>query len=305
MLKDLIKLDFKKVELSDAEALASAFERYKGRICDYSAGNAVFWRDYYDTSFHLDENGLILRFGDMDGEGCFSFPISDEPFELIDSLIENIGASLCLTCLTEEQYEAVKSRYDVEKVIYSEDWDDYLYNAEDMVNLRGRKYNGQRNHINKFKKLYPDYRFETINADNAETAKEFTLRFFHSIGKRNDVSDIEEKQLTEQFENWEIYKQHGGILFIGDSVVGISVGELVGDTLIIHTEKADTSYEGAYPMLTNCFAKAFAADERCKYINREEDCGEEGLRISKRSYHPVQMIKKYSAIINFSHGKVK
>ena len=117
------------------------------------------------------------------------------------------------------------------------------------------------------------------------------------IGKVTDVSDTEREQLIEQFDNWEAYSQLGGMLISEGRVVGISVGEIVGDTLIIHTEKADTSFDGAYPMLVNCFAREFAADDKCLYINREEDCGIEGLRISKRSYHPIEIIKKYAVII--------
>ena len=290
-------LKFKKVELSDINALSLALERYSGRVCDYSPGNAVFWRNHYDISYHLAGNSLVLRYGNMGEAECFSYPVADDPSYIIKELISEGGAPICLCCLTEEQLQKVSADFEVCEIKHSEDWDDYLYDKNDIVSLAGRKFSGQRNHINKFKKLYPEARFETITKDNAQVAKKFCIEYFDHIGKVTDVSDTEREQLIEQFDNWEAYSQLGGMLISEGRVVGISVGEIVGDTLIIHTEKADTSFDGAYPMLVNCFAREFAADDKCLYINREEDCGIEGLRISKRSYHPIEIIKKYAVII--------
>ena len=289
-------LTFKKVELEDSETLRAALLKYDKRVCDYSAGNIIFWRDYYGISYCLDDDGLVLKYDSVDLKRCYSFPVSDEPIRLIEKILKASKSDVCLTCLTEEQLLIVKNSFNVVDVIHTEDFDDYLYLAKEMVELAGRRYCGQRNHINKFKKLYADFCFEEITKDNAAQAKEFCHRYFNGIGKNTAVSDVEYKQLVEQFDNWEGYNQLGGMLKVDGTVIGISVGEIVGDTLIVHTEKADTSYQGAYPMLTNLFAKTFV-NEQCRFINREEDCGEEGLRISKRSYHPIEMLKKYAVII--------
>ena len=291
-------MQFKKAELSDAQALACAFENYKGRICDYSMGNAIFWRDYYGISFYIGEDGAILRFDNMGDTVCYSYPISNDPFALIDKLLRENDGEICLSCLTREEYEAVSKSYSISNVIHDVDWDDYLYAAEEMTSLNGRKYNGQRNHINKFRKCYPDARFDLITAENAHIAKEFCHRYFGGFGKVTDVSDVEYRQLCEQFDNWEAYRQLGGMLFVDNEAVGISVGEQVGDTLIIHTEKANTAFEGVYPMLTNSFARHFAEGyPSCKFINREEDCGDEGLRRAKLSYHPIEIIEKYAVVV--------
>lgn len=290
-------LNFKKAELEDIETLQDTLDKYTGKICDYSAGNIVFWRNYYKTSFSLNDSALVLRFDDMNGVRCYSYPISDDPYAIISELRELEGADLFLSCLTEEEYLDVKEKYQIKQTMYSEDWDDYLYEANDIVTLAGRRYSGQRNHINKFKKCYPDAKFERITEENAPIAKDFCRKYFHGIGKVTKVSAIEEAALDEQFDNWIAYNQLGGMLRLEDNVIGISVGEIVNDTLIVHTEKADPSFSGAYPMLTNSFAKEFVISEKCRFINREEDCGEEGLRISKRSYHPSEMIKKYTVII--------
>lgn len=62
--------------------------------------------------------------------------------------------------------------------------------------------------------------------------------------------------------------------------------------LYVHIEKADTSYQGSYQMVTNLFLKEFATDDSIKFVNREDDCGDEGLRRSKLSYHPVSLPAK-------------
>jgi hypothetical protein len=39
------------------------------------------------------------------------------------------------------------------------------------------------------------------------------------------------------------------------------------------------------------FARLLFTD--CRYVNREQDLGEPGLRNAKLSYHPVELVKKY------------
>lgn len=289
--------NFKKAELCDSQRLCDAFKKYRDRVCDYSTGNVLFWRDYYDISFSLDDDCLILKYGSMGECESFSYPVSEQPIEKIKELLKVYGAPLCISCLTEEQLALVNANFKVCDVIHSQDWDDYLYLAKDIVTLGGRRYSGQRNHINKFKRCYAEYSFEVISRENTDLAKKFCTDYFDNLKKDSPVFATERVKLMELLDNWDSYLQRGGLLLVDGQAVGISIGELVGDTLIVHVEKADTSYDGVYPMLTNCFAREFATSDECLYINREEDCGEEGLRTAKMSYHPIEIIKKYGVVI--------
>ena len=110
--------------------------------------------------------------------------------------------------------------------------------------------------------------------------------------KEAETAIFEERSVREFLKHYWEYAPLGGVLRAQDKIVGLSAGEIVGDTLIIHVEKADTSFSGAYQMLVNEYAKHFVTED-VKYINREEDTGDEGIRQSKESYHPLMLLEKY------------
>lgn len=60
----------------------------------------------------------------------------------------------------------------------------------------------------------------------------------------------------------------------------------------MHVLKANPNIPGLYQAMMNEFLKY-----KCSYfgyVNLEQDLGVEGLRKSKKSYHPFRMINKYT-----------
>ena len=72
----------------------------------------------------------------------------------------------------------------------------------------------------------------------------------------------------------------------------MALGEVQGDTLYVHIEKADIRYHGAYQMIVREYAR-YACTEGVQYINREDDAGDEGLRKSKLAWRPCGLLDKY------------
>ena len=91
---------------------------------------------------------------------------------------------------------------------------------------------------------------------------------------------------------------------VDGKVVAISLGEVVNNTLIVHVEKGLKNYAGVYPLMASEFAKAYAI-EGVKFINREEDCGDMGLRISKLQYHPIEVKQKNFVKVETAFSKIK
>jgi len=89
----------------------------------------------------------------------------------------------------------------------------------------------------------------------------------------------------------DLYGMFGGVLYADGKVVGFSVGEQVDQTLYVHIEKANREVKGAYQTLNNRFATHFG--KNAKYINREDDTGDPGLRKAKLAYHPIKLLEKF------------
>ena len=62
-------------------------------------------------------------------------------------------------------------------------------------------------------------------------------------------------------------------------LLSVAMAERCGDTLQIHIEKALYGYEGVYPATVQAFAQEFAVDG-VRWLNREDDAGDKGLRTS-------------------------
>lgn len=171
---------------------------------------------------------------------------------------------------------------------------DYVYLSHDLINLKGRKFQKKRNHINKFKSRY-DFLYEPISSNNIE---ECIIAEMEWVASRRNSRGIQEEKsaVIEALRNYESLDIEGGVLRIEDKIQAFSLGELLNpDMAVIHIEKANVNYDGSYPMINQQFAAHCWGN--VTYINREEDMGLPGLRKAKKSYQPVKMIKKYTGLL--------
>lgn len=286
---------FQAITTKDIAVLNRYFAMRDARLCNDSAGAAVLWQPYFQDSYLILDDTLLLR-EEFPGTGTvFSTPVGanvENAYAFLEQTCRACGEPLRFFPVTEPELAALRARYPHAEATLLRDWCDYLYDAQDMVQFRGRRFNGQRNHIHRFQRLYPNWRFEDITAENLPELRAFFEDFAARYRKENETAQVEEQCVRDFLAHYFEYAPLGGLLRVGDQIVGFSAGEIVGDTLIIHVEKADIAYDGVYQVLVNEFAKRFVTED-VQYINREEDVGDEGVRKSKLSYHPLRLLEKY------------
>ena len=294
----MIFILFKELAPEDLSVVKPYFELMpKGhRPCDFSVGCLFMWRGFYEAAYAISHGSLILRFRGDEGGVCYTYPIGGDTDAAFDELLRAFPDEICICLLTEDEAKMLNDRFNGCEPSCNRDWCDYIYNADDMVSFAGRRFSGQRNHINKFKKLYGEPVFEDITEKNLDAVKAWFVSFYEKNPPQNEDLIFERSAILELLDNYSYYEQPGLILTVDGKIVAVSIGECVGDTLIVHTEKADREFEGAYPVIVQGFAKRYC-DENIRFINREEDCGESGLRTSKLSYHPCVLLDKWDVTI--------
>lgn len=287
-------MEFKKMTLENIDEVRPFCSKVVSRTCDFSVGGLFIWREMYDTEFAIEDGTFFSLLKDKDGKIFYNLPLSDDIEGAVKKLVSEVkdcGDTVRFCTIPQEYTEIFEKNFSQVKISSQTEFFDYMYTASDMITLSGKRFNGQRNQISQFKRNYESYEFKEINELTVERVSEFYKRFLESNEPKDETAICESWAIFEILNNFDKYKMLGGVLFANDEVVGFSIGEIINDTLIIHVEKADRSYKGAYQMLFREFSEKYGKE--VMYINREDDMGDEGLRRAKESYHPVALLEKY------------
>ena len=266
-------------------------------LCEYAAGTKLMWRNYLHPQFAEAKGCLIVK-NRIEGKWRFDFPVPgadgdvDAALGEIEAYCVQTGIPLSICLVPEEKAADIVTRYPYLQMANYRAWWDYLYEAEDLREFPGRRYSGQRNHVNKFRKLYPDAQFRPLTGADSALIERF-WQDYEAVFTKTSASAKQELTLAKKMLRLvdRPYFHVGGMEQDG-RLLSLALGERCGDMLIVHIEKALYGYDGVYPATVQAFARQFAVNGvRC--INREDDAGDSGLRTSKLQYLPSRLGAKY------------
>lgn len=292
-------LEFHPLQLSDIETLRPFFGRNESRICDLTPGTIFIWRDMYKAEWAIYNGSLYFKVLYPGLGETFTLPLGgnrQEHYRQIADYCCRRKMPIAFYPVPKEELEALQDSFPNSAAIPERDNFDYLYRAEDLKYFRGKKLSGQRNHVNKFLKTYGTWSFRTITQADIPAVKAFLDNYASRWDKTSSTFHEDIAKTHEVLDHYDTYQMLGGMLLVDNIIVGFALGEVVGDTLFTHIEKADRDYQGCYQMLVAQYAQQFATDA-VPFINREDDTGDLGLRTSKLSYHPISLLEKYTVTV--------
>lgn len=295
---------FHKVTLEDRDAVLRHVQNSPYQNCDYSFSNLYGWAEVYGTEVAFHKGMMLVRFKNPSQERqAYLMPVGDGDLKgvLLDlqkDLLEKGEEHIILMSVTANALDALKALSPSQiKELPNRDFYDYIYLRENLATLAGKKLQSKRNHIHKFERLYPDWSYEEITADNVE--KCIALEGVWLDNTKTDSEKLAERRVVlNALKHKDAIGLTGGCIKVGERVVAFSLGMPVStDTFDVNIEKADTEYEGAFSIINREFARR--VPERYTYLNREEDLGVEGLRKAKLSYNPEYLLCKSTVILSF------
>ncbi|MBQ0005344.1 MAG: DUF2156 domain-containing protein [Clostridiales bacterium] len=309
-------IDFREVRLSDKSTIDSLICASGCFGADYSFANLYIWRDVYKPQIAIAGNRLIVA---TPSYGVYSYPkgggdVRESTDKLLDFVHER-GEKLLIRGLTDRTLEEFLPIYgDRFEIIEDRDNADYVYSAEKLRYLAGRKLASKRNHIKHFERngqweirrlgwndranaleSLTDSDGKVIACDTLEAARKFVDVFYQEKGD----PDLESEAIAinEMFTHFEELGFVGGLLYQNEEPVAFTAATRLGDPAMdVHFEKALPGVEGAYTMINREFVTMVCQLlPEVEMFNREEDMGLEGLRKAKLSYKPDILMMKYLA----------
>lgn len=291
-----ILLKFQELNKESVALVRKFYSRCTYRLCEYSVGVKLMWQDFFHPAFAVSNGCLVVR-NTIRGQYVFDYPVSGDDgdeiaaIEEIERYCREQDTDIEFSIIPEEKAYALASRYPRVTVSRDRRWQDYIYLGAEMAQFAGRKFSGQRNHINKFVRNYPEYTFQPLAA--GEDFERFWREFSARFNKKDDLARRELKHAKELMDlAFACNEFCTGSIKVGDRVVAVCLGEKCGETMIVHIEKALYEYEGVYPVMVREFAGYYGKE--VTYFNREDDACDKGLRTSKLQYQPYTMGEKIS-----------
>lgn len=281
-------LDFKKPDLSQKALVDRAVREQDMRLCDQTFGNLFSWAGCYGVELAVWEDSFVARWDKL-----VCVPIGPQREALIERLLQE---GVTRFGGVDEAYKDWLEERFLGRFTFTprRNSADYIYDRDALETLKGKKLAAKRNHIHYFEQ---NFTWETRPL-NKETMPD-VLRFNDWwCGQNACVHDLslarETCAVRRALEHFDLLGYTGLVLYADGRICAFTFGEPLGaEGFCVHAEKADSSLRGAYPMINREFIKTLPPEIR--WINREDDAGDEGLRKAKLSYHPSVLLMKYTA----------
>ncbi|MEG1691916.1 MAG: phosphatidylglycerol lysyltransferase domain-containing protein [Bacteroidales bacterium] len=305
MVRDKIDMfSFKEITLKDKIWINELLQYSDFMSTEYCFTSLYIWRNVYKKEICRYKDFLLVR-SIIKNVPQYLYPAGNGSVNDIKEIIElysqdakSFGAQLFLVSILNSQKELLENIFpDRFSYNITRDSFDYIYLAEDLITLHGKKFQSKRNHIARFKEL-SGWEYESISKENLQDCAAMNKEWCARYGCRQNLSMSQEScSVKNAIDNFDDLKLSGGLLRLNGKVIAFTIGEMLNsDTFIIHIEKAFADIKGAYPTISQEFLLHIVKSPLeigFKYVNREDDAGDKGLRTAKMQYNPEFLLEKW------------
>jgi len=278
------------LDIGDKPLLDGIFNRLHPRVSELTfAGLYLFRRAH---GYHLTRiaDSLVLLGKGYDGRQYVLPPLEGDVAAALSLLFEEgrelYGAdeSFAAQHLTGRGLDVAEDRNSF----------DYLYVREELATLPGNRFHKKKNRISYFAARHP-FQVDIYGPRYRCGCLELLDSWYRMAEHAETASlDLELEATAEGLSMAEQLGLEGVVVTVEGAVKAFALGERLNpDTAVCHFEKADPFMEGLSQLVNREFSRLLFND--CRFINREQDLGEPGLRSAKLSYHPVELVKKFRA----------
>ena len=290
-------IEFRKLMPEDRERYEQLHFACGERGCEFTFANLYLWGRQRIAFLH----DHAVLFSQFDRRTVYPFPVGGGDKKAVLEAIINDAHERDIPCrltgLTEENIRLLEELYPGKFFFHCDrDSYDYVYAIDDLAELKGKKYQKKRNHVNRFRTEHPDYRVQPLCDELLEDVKALVDGWYESRLAQDPTADflMERRALEKALRDYEKLGLETLVLLDGRQVLAVTMGSFLSEnTVDVHFEKAREDVDGAYAAI-NCEFARYLREKypQLQFLNREEDMGIPGLRKAKESYLPHHLTEK-------------
>jgi hypothetical protein len=262
---------------------------------DYSFINLWGWGREYGLEWAFVEECVLIR--QTFPQTLYWAPVGDWGSVAWSRLRDALPGDVCFIRIPEQLKTLWESELSGVQVRECREHWDYLYDVQELIELKGRKFHSKKNLLNQFLRDH-EARFVMLDEKTVECALALQTDWFLWRNTENDRTlEAENLAIVKVMHDWSrLQGLIGGGLVVDDKMIAYTIAEALDEeSVVIHFEKGCPNFKGVYQAINQIFL------ERCcqgfRIVNREQDLGDEGLRKAKLSYNPVGFLKKYTVCL--------
>lgn len=279
--------DSRPLDLVDKPLLDVRFSVLQPRISEMTFAGLYLFRTAHDYRLTMVGDSLVVLGRGYSGERYCMPPLGGAVETALgrvwDDGLELYGADEAFAerCLKRGGVTTVEDR----------DSFDYVYLREELATLPGNRFHKKKNRISYFTARH-DYDVAPFSEDYRAGCRKL-LEVWRGMAAEEEPSfGLEVEATAEAVEKAAFLGLEGVVVTVAGEVKAFSLGERLNvETTVCHFEKTDPFMEGLSQLINREYSRLLFND--CKFVNREQDLGDGGLRNAKLSYQPAELIKKF------------
>ncbi|MDF2588820.1 MAG: hypothetical protein K0S41_2661 [Anaerocolumna sp.] len=298
-----MSIEFKKLTIFDGMRFDNYNDLRPVYISERQFVNQLIWEEYYNTQYHYNTTYMMCITGNKELSPMMPLcKLEDIPTvfaEIKEYWNNTLNQPLNMYLIDETFLETLKmipGFTEEFRVVDDRDSYDYIYDAEKLKTLSGKAYHKKKNHLNSFLKNYEGrFEYKTLCCSDIDEIEAFHDRWLINRDYEDKHNSIrsEENGIHRIFKNCGMIDCQMGGVYIDGKLEAYSIGSYAPDIncAFIHIEKANINIPGLYNYINQQFLIHAFPD--AKFVNREDDLGQEGLRKAKLSYNPIRLERKF------------
>ena len=252
-------IDFQRIQQKKKEQYQQILFSVPNRGCEYSFANLYLWGHQQVAFLH----GCVAFFSHFFGRSVYPYPIGNgDRRAVLEEILQDSrqrGIPCRITGILPADWEELDQWFPGQFLLRTDrDSFDYVYAIDDLADLKGRKFQKKRNHVNRFRTEHPEYKTEPLTPCNMGLAQHMVNDWYLKRMQEDPHGNylLENVAMTRAFQSYPALGLEGLLLTEGGQVLAITFGSrLSNDTFDIHFEKAREDIDGAYSVINCQFAR--------------------------------------------------